>query len=242
MRGSSHVDARTHDPAALANRLQCQRHQRTSGREDDSGIEWLGRHLIRATGPCRAEAACESLRGGNSRSGKSEYGSSLPLGDLRDDVSRSAEAIKSELFTGPCDHQRTPADQSCAKQRGKCHVISSLTEWKREPRIGNRRRRETTVTREAGEDRVITEIFLIPDAIRTHAAGMAKPRNTDSLANTESLNTRSKRVDPANNFMARDDRNLRVWQFAIDDVQIGAANATNGHLHADLSVSWLPIR
>ena len=37
------------------------------------------------------------------------------------------------------------------------------------------------------------------------------------------------RVDPADDFVAGDDRNLRVGQLAVDDMQVGAANAASGH-------------
>ena len=49
------------------------------------------------------------------------------------------------------------------------------------------------------------------------------------------------RIDPADDLMARDDRHLRVGQLAIDDMQIRAADAAGGHLHANLARPGLPI-
>ena len=43
-------------------------------------------------------------------------------------------------------------------------------------------------------------------------------------------------LDAADNFVAGDHGVFDVRQFAIDDVQVGPANAAGAHTHADLSV------
>jgi len=40
--------------------------------------------------------------------------------------------------------------------------------------------------------------------------GVAEPRNADTLANAHALNSGTDRIDPANNLVARNNRNARV--------------------------------
>jgi len=93
----------------------------------------------------------------SSREGKN--GSTLPLCYLRQDVGRSAKAIEANLFPFTSDDERTPADQSSAKQRSERHVAASFAERKGEARIGNNHRRETAIAGEAGEERMVAKIF-----------------------------------------------------------------------------------
>lgn len=49
---------------------------------------------------------------------------------------------------------------------------------------------------------------------------MPKPRNADTLADSEPVNPFAKRIDAADDFVARNDRHMRVRQLAIHHVQI----------------------
>ena len=71
---------------------------------------------------------------------------------------------------------------------------------------------------------------------------MTQPRDADPLAHPQSLDALSDRIDPADDLVSGDDRQLRVGQFAIDDMEIGSADAARRHLEADLPWSWLPVR
>ena len=152
-----------------------------------------------------------------------------------------AETIEAELLAVAGDHQRAPADQAGAEQRGERHVAAGLAEREGEARVGDRRRREAAVAGVAGEQRVIAQIFAVPDAIGADAAGVAEPGNADALAHLQPLDPGADRIDPADDLVARDDRHLRVGQFAIDDMQIGAADAAGGHLHANFARSGLRV-
>jgi hypothetical protein len=79
-------------------------------------------------------------------------------------------------------------------------------------------------------------------AIGADAAGVTKPWDAHTLAHVQPLDPSSEPIDPANDFMARDDRYGRMRQFAIDDMQIGAANAAGGDLHPDFTRPWLTVR
>jgi hypothetical protein len=68
-----------------------------------------------------------------------------------------------------------------------------------------------------------------------------EPRNADALTHAQALDPRSDHIDPADDLMARDDRHLRVGQFTIDDMEVGAADAAGGHLDSNLARSGSPI-
>ena len=109
---------------------------------------------------------------------------------------------------GAGDHQRSPADQASAEQRGQRHVIASFAERERIAGIGDGRRREAAVARIAGEERAIAKVFLVTPAIGTYAAGVAEPRNADALTQVQPFDARPDRIDTADDFVPRDDRHL----------------------------------
>ena len=94
------MDAAAHDHAAFAHGSERRRHERADRREDDGGIERLGRHLVRAAGPHRAELARELLRLGVAGSREGVDLASLMARDLRHDMGRRAEAVDAEPLAG----------------------------------------------------------------------------------------------------------------------------------------------
>jgi hypothetical protein len=78
-------------------------------------------------------------------------------------------------------------------------------------------------------------------AIGANAAGMAEPWNADPLTHFQSLHASPDRVNPADDLVARDDWHHWVWQLAIHDVQVRAADPASGHLHSNLARSGLPF-
>src|ERR1019366_5441052 len=91
------------------------------------------------------------------------------------------------------------------------------------------------------EEGTIAEIFSAVDAIGANAAGVAEPRNADAFTDAQLLDASPDCIDPADDLVARNDRHLRVGQLAIDDMQVGAADAVSGHLHPDLPRPGLPV-
>ena len=88
---------------------------------------------------------------------------------------------------------------------------------------------------------MIAQIFPVHHAIGTRAAGVAEPRNADTLADVQVLDAGADRIDPANDLMARDNRNVRVGQFAVDDMPVGAADAAGTYLNPYLAWPGLPL-
>jgi hypothetical protein len=70
---------------------------------------------------------------------------------------------------------------------------------------------------------------------------MAEPRNADALTRFLSLHARSDRINPPDDFVTGNDRHNRVWQLAIHDVQVRAADPAGRHLHPNLAWARLPI-
>src|SRR5262249_9338993 len=101
---------------------------------------------------------------------------------------------------------------------------------------------EAAIARVAGELRAIAQIFLVPTAIGTDPAGKAQPRHAHPHAERQLVDILAEHVDPANDLMARYDRIDNSWQFAIDDVQVGAAHPAGADLRAYLARSRLWVR
>ena len=55
------------------------------------------------------------------------------------------------------------------------------------------------------------------------------------IARLQTADAGAQRVDPADDFVAGNDRIGDVGQFAVDDMQIGAAHAAGAHLDADFA-------
>ena len=145
-----------------------------------------------------------------------------------------AEAIEAELLAVAGDGQRPPADQPGAEQGRERYVAAGFAQREGEARIGDCRGRETPIARISGEDRMVAQVFPVHAAIRTDAAGVAEPRDTDALAHCQPFHAGSDRIDPADDLVTGDDRHVRVWKFAIDDMQIRPADAARGDLDPNL--------
>jgi hypothetical protein len=61
------------------------------------------------------------------------------------------------------------------------------------------------------------------------ATGPAQPRHASTGADGDAVNANAQRFHHADDFIPRHDRMIERRQFAVDDVQIGAAYAARGH-------------
>ena len=90
------MDPRADDDAALAHVAERGRDELADGREDDDGVELLGRARERVAGPDGAERARERLGLVVARARPGEDAAALRDRDLADDVRRGAEAVQAE--------------------------------------------------------------------------------------------------------------------------------------------------
>jgi hypothetical protein len=93
-------------------------------------------------------------------------------------------------------------------------------------RVGDRSCRKAAITRVSCEERTIAQIFAAAATIEVDAARMAEPWNSDTFADARPLDASPYRVDAAYNHVAWNDRQHWIRQFAIDDMEVGAANVT----------------
>ena len=220
-----HVDAAADHAPALAHRFQRGRHQRADRREDDGRIERLRRRLLRAARPHRAERAREILRRGVALARESEHAPALPDRDLRQDMGGGAEAVETERLALARHAIAAPADQAGAQPGRDLGVVARLAERKAKPRIGDRMGRIAAVARIAGEHRRIAQVLGAAAAIGTGPAGRAQPGHADALADGKAAHAlHPMRRHAADDLVARHDRQFRVFQFAVDHMQIGAAD------------------
>jgi hypothetical protein len=70
---------------------------------------------------------------------------------------------------------------------------------------------------------------------------MAEPRNAHTLPHFQSLHASPDCINPSDDFMTGNYRNNWVWQFAINDVKVRAADSASGHLHPNLAWARLVI-
>jgi len=70
---------------------------------------------------------------------------------------------------------------------------------------------------------------------------MAHPRDAHARAHCKTFNVWTDRIDPPDDFVAGDHRHVRVWQFAIDHMQVCPADSAGRDFHANLARPWLPI-
>ena len=66
-------------------------------------------------------------------------------------------------------------------------------------------------------------------------AGMAKPGHADALADLQAADAGAEPVDASDDFMAGNDRDARMGQFAVHHMQIGAADPAGGNFQPDLA-------
>jgi len=105
-------------------------------------------------------------------------------------------------------------------------------------RIGNGFCRKAAVARIAGKEREIAEIFVAGKTIRTMAAGTAKPGNADAHAEGQAFHAAANGIDTADNLMAGDDGQFGIGQIAVDDMEIGAADAAGGDGDTNFAGPW----
>src|SRR5262249_29237836 len=71
-------------------------------------------------------------------------------------------------------------------------------------------------------------------AVRTLAVGVAQPRDADAIADLK-LSARTDGLDLPDNLVAGHDRNRRIRQVAVDDMEISPADSARAHPYQQLS-------
>jgi hypothetical protein len=94
---------------------------------------------------------------------------------------------------------------------------------------------ESTIAAIARERGLIAEILTMSLAIETMAAGPSKPGDADASAEDSGIDAITGGFGNSDNLMSGNDRQLGIGQFAIDQVEIRAANGASLDADADFT-------
>ena len=214
------MDAGADDAAALRERAQRERNERTNGSEDDGGVQLLRRSLVRAAGPDCAELARERLPLFVARTREGENAASLVPRDLRDDVRGRAEAVEPEPLGVAREPERAIADQAGAQEGSCLETGIALGKCQAKTFIDDGVLGIAAVQVVAGEPRVVTEVLAAGTAEPAVAVRPAEPGNPDAPILAD---------DSSDDLVAEHERQLRVRQLAVEDVEVGPADAAGLH-------------
>ena len=194
-------------------------------REDDRGVELLRPRLVRRARPLAAELEREPRGRVVSRPHEAEHAPSFVTRDLDDDVRRGAEAVEPEPLGIAREAQRAVADQPGAEERRHLQVVVLVRQRQAVALVGDDPLRVAAVEVVAREARRLAEVLAAGEAVAARPVGPAEPGH----------------AEPAPVLVAADDlvpgneRELRVRQLAVDDVEVGAADTAGRHAQQDLS-------
>ena len=135
--------------------------------------------------------------------------------------------------------ERAIADQSRAQQRRSLDVAERAVDGKAEPRVGDGVLGVATVDVIAGESRAVAQILAPGRAVPARAARPAEPGDADAFPDADRLHPGSGLDHLTDDLVARDQRQLRMGQLAVDHVQVGAAQAARADLDQHLSTRGL---
>ena len=234
------MDAAADDPPALADSGERGGNQRADRREQNGGVERRGGLVVRSARPFGPHRAGERLTGGVAGPGECEYAPPLPAANLGDDVGRGAEAIDADIPPVPGHFERAPADQAGAQQGRGRDRVKVVGEREHERRLGDRMGGVAAVAGVAGEERRVAQVLAPASAIGASSVSVAEPRHADPRPELE-LDAFARRLDAADDLVPRHDRQLGIGQFAVDDMQVGAADAAGFDPNPNLPRSRLGI-
>jgi hypothetical protein len=125
---------------------------------------------------------------------------------------------------------RAISDEPCAKKRSCFHITIGRRYAKTVSLVCHGIFGIPAVSRVACEKRMLTEILLASVAVSALSAGIAQPWHADSFSLTECRDLRPDPGNSPNDLVSKDQGQLGISQLAIEDVQVGPADATGTHL------------
>ena len=161
--------------------------------------------------------------------GEGEDALALVAGDLRHDVRRGAEAVDAEGLGRARHAMRAVADQPGAEERRGIGIAVAVRDAEAVAVVGEDEVLVAAVEMAAGEARVVAEILLAGMAEAAAAAGAAEPGNADPLADGEAMGAVAHPRHLADDLVPRDHRMAAHRQLAVDEVEVGAADAAGEH-------------
>ena len=219
------MDAGADDAAALRDRAQRRRDELAGGGEDDRRVELLGRRAERVAGPFGAELERELPCRLVARPDEREHPPSLVPGDLDHHVSRRAEAVEAEPLRVAGQPQRSVPDQPGAEERRRLDIGVARRDPEAVAGIRDRELGVAAVELVAGEERPVAEVLAAPSGSTRHSPHVQPSHGTPTRSPGSTSAPRTDRLGPTDDLVARDERQLRLGQLAVDDVEVGPAHA-----------------
>src|SRR5207302_9717165 len=215
------------------------RYQGPDGREDQGGIERFWRWRCRVARPLGAEASRELLLLRIAGRGEGKDAATLVASDLRDDVRRVAETIKTHALGIARQPERAVADQASAEQRGCMQVVIAVGQRQTKAFVGDAKLGIAAVELIAGEARVDAKVL---EAAAAEAAGLvdrAEPGNANADTGREPVRAFARGLDPTDDHVADHEWELGLFQLTVHDVEVGTANRAHRDTNQDLTASRL---
>src|SRR5262245_61507178 len=167
--------------------------------------------------------------------------------DLRDEMRGGAESVDADAARLAGHAIGAVADEPGAHQRRSVDIAVALGDLERVAGVGDDIFRVAAVVVITGEPGVDAEILVAGMAEAALAARVAEPWDADAIADREVRHAVADDLHRADNLMARDDWHVRRRQLAVDDVEVGAADAAGPNAdenlarqrHRNIAVVWL---
>src|ERR1700730_17640886 len=159
--------------------------------------------------------------------------------DLPDQTSSVAKTINSNAMRLTGFTIRAIAEHSGAKQRRNIDIVIFGRQTKTKSCVGNGELGVTAVDVVAGEAGVVAKILSGRSTINGFAIRPAQPRNPDAVTDRKIFDALASLLDAPDNLMSQNQRQLRVGQLAINNVQIGPANGAG--VNPDKQLACLPL-
>ena len=210
-----------------------------AGAKISARVQLLGRRAERVAGPLGAERAGERLRLGVVGAGEGEHAPALVARHLADDVRGRPEAVEAEALGVPRQPQRPVPDQPRAQQRRGLEVGIVVRDREAEALVRHGQLGVAAVARVAREDRPVAQVLAARAAVAALAVHPAEPRHPHPVAGLEAL---AALHHAGHDLVPGHQRQLRLRQLAVHDVQVRAADAARAHLEEQLPGAALRLR
>ncbi len=156
--------------------------------------------------------------------GEGEDLAALMARDLGDDMGGGAEAVDADPLGFASDAQGAVADQPGAQQWRRRDIAERWVDREAIALVGDRQFGIPAVDLVAGKAGAVAQILAAAAAVIADAAGPAEPGDADPVADREAVGIGAPLHHHADDLMTRHQRQFRLRQLTVEDVQIGAAH------------------
>src|SRR6185436_7365667 len=162
--------------------------------------------------------------------------------DLADDVGGGAEAVEPEALAFSRQPERAVADQPGAEQRRGVVIRKAIGDREAEALVRHGALGIAAIDVIAGELRVLAQVLAARAAVTAGAVGAAEPGDAYPVTGRKAVGARPRFEDRSDDLVPEDQRQLRLVQLSVEDVQVRAADAAHRDVDQDLAVGGRRLR